>query len=100
MNNPATSCGSITHVDNQSVGEAVPVVGAPFDLVYFSDRVYGRADNYTLQVPVLLFNNNIGATVGESLLGRGFSQNFAPGTISGQTTETFFWDGKDANGNL
>lgn len=39
---PSCSLGSIIQNDNQSVGETVPVVGTPFDLVYFSDRVIGR----------------------------------------------------------
>ena len=36
--------GSIVAVENQSLGEAVDIVGTPFSLVYQSDRLPGRKD--------------------------------------------------------
>jgi len=81
----AVGCGSIIHNDNQAVGERVPVVGAPFDLVYFSDRVIGRAQAYTAQLTY--FDGSMIQYLGMYL----------PLPPSG--TGTFVWNGLDSSGN-
>ena len=79
---PAVGCGSIIHNDNQALGERVPVVGASFDLAYFSDRVPGRVQAYTIQT--------FAAGSWISYLGR-FSETGSGGT--------FVWDGFDSSMN-
>jgi RHS repeat-associated protein len=49
---PACVNGSIVHTDNQVVGESVKIVGAPFNLTYFTNRVVGRLGDYRLKVPL------------------------------------------------
>jgi hypothetical protein len=51
VDSPACQRGSIIHADHLSVGEPVPLVGTPFALVYFSDRVPGRAADYQVTYP-------------------------------------------------
>jgi RHS repeat-associated protein len=82
---PSSSCsaGSIIHNDNQALGETVPVVGVPFRLVYFSDRVAGRVQAYTAQVPYY-------GGMEVQYLGR-LSQVAPNGT--------FVWDGLDSSMN-
>lgn len=45
-------CGSIVELTNQVLGETIPVTGAPFSLIYKSDRVIGRGKDYKIAVPV------------------------------------------------
>jgi RHS repeat-associated protein len=82
----------------QILGEAVNLVGTPFSLHYQSDRVPGRTEAYTLQIPLS------GASVPASLLaidleilvaGRLFTQSFS--AAANQTT-AFTWDSQDAYG--
>lgn len=44
VEDPCRVSGSIIAVENQSLGEAVEIVGTPFSLVYQSDRLPGRKD--------------------------------------------------------
>lgn len=53
INRPVCALGSIIRTDNLSVGESVPVVGTPFNLVYFSDRVVGRKDDTSVSIPLI-----------------------------------------------
>jgi len=76
----------------------VQLAGTPFSLHYSSDRVRGRADNFTL--PFVLSNSTVPSSlkridlevlVGGTVTNRSFSAQ------PNQTT-TFVWDGKDAFG--
>ncbi|WP_413288247.1 RHS repeat domain-containing protein [Bdellovibrio sp. HCB337] len=49
---PKIVCGSIVHAETRIVGERIPIVGASFELSYFSNWVQGRAGDYTLTVPI------------------------------------------------
>src|SRR5205823_1843148 len=91
-------CGSIIGIQNQTLGESLPVTGTPFTLHYQSERTPGRNHAYTLEIPLS------GATIPASLkrielqisvAGRPFAQNFP---ASPSQTYTFIWDGKDAYG--
>ncbi|AZZ36482.1 hypothetical protein CIK05_06655 [Bdellovibrio sp. qaytius] len=48
----AIQCGSIILTDNQVLGETIPIVGANFDLAYFTNKVLGRSGDYTLHIPL------------------------------------------------
>jgi len=47
---PATKTKCILEVQNQVVGEALPIVGTPYELYYNSGRVPGRRANYRLNL--------------------------------------------------
>ena len=49
---PCKKKGSIIQCENQVLGEAVPIVGTPFDLEYFSDRVQGFRTPNQISIPV------------------------------------------------
>jgi RHS repeat-associated protein len=97
---PTCGSGSIIHTDNQSVGERVPVVGAPFDLVYFTDKVLGRAANYTVSSPVFAStvpSGVTGATITITYAGtRTYTHTYS---ATANTTDTFVWDGLDSSGH-
>ena len=96
----AGGCGSIIHIDSQAVGESVPVIGTPFSLVYFSDRVSGNAGNYTIQVPLTSSTVPSGTTsidVTLTIGSRVLSQTWSSPTANMSTS--FVWDGNDSSGN-
>jgi hypothetical protein len=87
---------SIVDFNNQSLIEAIPVAGTPFELRYDSERL-GRSQ-YTMTV------NVTGATVPAPLkratlainiAGRQFKFEYAPAT---NIRQEFTWDGKDSFG--
>ncbi len=90
--------GSVIGCENQTLGESVPLTGTPFQLHYQSDRVAGRRESFSLEIPVS------GSTLPASLkridleiavAGRTFTQSF-PSSPNQRTT--FTWDGLDAYG--
>ncbi len=101
---PAEPCtvesNSTIECETQTLRENVPIVGTPFSLGYRSDRVVGRTDRYTLQIPVTgatLPGPLQGVDVEITVAGRQFSQQFIP--VPNQIM-TFTWDGYDAFGHL
>ncbi|MCH7720809.1 MAG: hypothetical protein IH988_07440, partial [Planctomycetes bacterium] len=58
---PCEQSGSVVGCQTQTLGESVPVTGTPFTLNYISDRVPGRKDGNTLDIPLS------GASVPDSL---------------------------------
>jgi RHS repeat-associated protein len=94
---PQRQCGSEIDADRLSLGERIPVVGAPFDLVYSSDRTKGRASNYTATIPITKNpkNPNLSQVVLDISIGtRIITQTFS--TLSNGLSYDFVWDGKDA----
>ena len=98
LNDTSEECGSIIGVENQTLGESLPVTGTPWRLHYKSDRTPGRKDAYTLEIPVS------GATIPSSLrairvevdiAGRLYRQTFPPAP---NLTCTIVWDGLDIYG--
>ena len=51
-NDPCRQAGSIIGCETQTLGENLPVAGAPFNLVYQSDRVPGWKVGDTLRIPI------------------------------------------------
>jgi len=97
-NQPNQCEGSIVGCQNQTLGEALPVVGTPFSLYYKSDRVPGRTAAYS--VDIALSESSVPAGLKRIDLevlvaGRLFTQTFPP--TQNQRT-TFTWDGLDAYG--
>jgi len=97
---PCQRPGSIIGCQNQALGESVPVVGTSYNLRYESDRVPGRADNRTLNIPLS------GPTMPASLkridldiqvAGQDVTRSFSPTT---NMAYTFVWDDKDAYGRV
>lgn len=98
----ANSCGvpgSIIEVSNQVVGEVIPVVGAPFELVYYSNKVIGRTEDYISRIPItgqtyssavtnleLLIKNEVDSTV--------VSSSYYP---SSNIIYNYQWNGLDAS---
>lgn len=71
---PTNKCGSIIKVEDQIVGESIPIVGSNVDLNYFSNWTPGRVDDYKVVIP---FTGN--STSGELL---GGSIKFGSGSIT------------------
>ena len=91
-------CASIIGCELQTLGQALGVVGTPYQLVYQSNRVIGNLSGYSLEIPVsgevrdttLL---TIDLTI--QVAGNTFKERF--GKVSNETY-SFHWDGKDAFG--
>jgi len=95
---PCKSGGSIIECENQILGESIPLTGTTMSLQYASDRVPGRQQANTLNIPLS------GASVPASLkridleiylAGRKFEHS-----AEGKPNQkyTFTWDGKDGYG--
>ncbi len=100
LNDTSEECGSIIGVENQTLGESLPVTGTPWRLHYKSDRSPGRKEAYTLDIPVS------GPTIPASLrairvevdiAGRLYKAAFA---AAPNLTYTVVWDGLDIYGRL
>jgi RHS repeat-associated protein len=99
---------SIIEIENQVVGESVPIAGTPLTLNYRSNRVPGRKDAYQLTIP--LSGASVPASLSEIsfdvfVAGQHYAQSFpAPNcnvTNSCGLTNLvgqFTWDGNDAYG--
>jgi RHS repeat-associated protein len=94
----AQMCGSVIDCQNQALGEMVPVVGAPFQLVYRSDRTPGARAQSKLEIPVT--GRDVPAplkrvVVEVSVAGR--KETFEVPASPNRSVE-FRWDGRDAWG--
>jgi YD repeat-containing protein len=98
LDKDCTTSGSIIGIQDQTLGEVLPVTGTPFSIYYKSDRVPGRVDAYSLNIPLT------GATIPSGLNrvylviqveGQEIDLDFAP---SPNLSYNFVWDGKDAYG--
>ena len=91
-------CKSIVEVENQILGESIPISGTPFSLAYRSDRNTGYKNNYTLDIELT------GDTVPDGLRLVLLEVEIAGNRydwILGATpnlSQTFEWDGLDAFG--
>ncbi len=95
---PNESCGSIIENENQTLGEALDVVGAPIRLVYRSDRVPGRRDGFSLAIPLTdaSFPESLARVdVSVEVAGRLFEASYPPAP---NLVHDFAWDGLDAYG--
>ncbi|MGE0761880.1 MAG: PKD domain-containing protein [Bdellovibrionales bacterium] len=96
---PNYQCGG-SRIDRDSLilSESLPVVGAPFDLVYNSDRSPGWRNRHAIDVNLGINLNTTGMreiVLKSEVAGRVFTQSFAPqSTLNAR----FEWDGLDAYG--
>jgi RHS repeat-associated protein len=90
--------GSVIGVQNQTLGESVPITNTPITMNYKSDRVFGRREAYCLDIPLT------GKTIPEGMskitleieiVGRKYDSTFVP---QPNLTHHFEWDGIDAYG--
>jgi RHS repeat-associated protein len=96
---PVNNCGSIIQTSNQVLGESIPVVGASFKLVYFSNRVIGKRGDYKSTVQLT------GATVSSNVSGYTLSVKDELGNIlysnaydsTANQSYTYEWATADAN---
>jgi RHS repeat-associated protein len=96
---PDHKCGSTIQVQNQALGEWLPVDGAPLRLCYLSSRVPGRRSAWRLDVPLGADLPPGVRTVELEILVAGqrhaWSLEPRPGLV-----HTFDWDGRDAYGRV
>jgi RHS repeat-associated protein len=96
---PCKKKGSIIQCENQVLGELIPIVGTPFDLEYFSDRVPGFStpNQVSIQVtgPTPPPPDVKRVEVEVQIAGRRIINQIA--AIPNQSLD-FEWDGKDAYG--
>jgi RHS repeat-associated protein len=94
-----SATGSIIHITDQVVGETIPVVGAPFELVYFSDRVTGRKESYIARITISR------SQISDAVTGYNIQIKDEAGTILDNTdyapaadiTHLYEWNGLDSS---
>ncbi len=89
--------GSIINCANQTLGEALNLVGTPFSLHYQSNRAAGATAAASLEIPLtnVLPNDITGVELEIAIAGKIINQHFSPAP---NLSTTFAWDGKDAYG--
>jgi RHS repeat-associated protein len=90
--------GSVIGVQNQTLGESIPITNTSMTMHYKSDRVFGRREAYCLDIP--LTGKTIPQGMSEvkleiEIFGRKIDSTFTP---QPNLTHHFEWDGKDAYG--
>jgi hypothetical protein len=90
--------GSAIEIQSQTLGETLPIAGAPFDLHYRGDRVPGRKNAFS--IPIILSGASIPATLKRieliiDVAGKHYAQSFA---AAPNLSTTYAWDGLDAYG--
>jgi len=123
--NPCMMSSCIIEVENQVLGERIPLSGTGYELDYSSAVVAGRRANYrlNLQVPAPFLqalpggiflcrpnrtpecqsegvptNYRVDSTVSVSVAGREFAMTSKNAAIGADTTWFFEWDGRDGYG--
>jgi RHS repeat-associated protein len=101
-NCPVTASGSIIQIENQTVGESIPLTGVPFALNYSSGRVPNRTSEQSLRIQLVPSSPSYVSTVlsvDVTVIVAGRTLNYTfPTPISGQTFD-FAWDGLDSSSN-
>lgn len=91
-------CGSVINIENQTLGESVPIIGTPFSLSYSSALTEESKFNY--QVPIKLCESTFPASLRSvklimKIAGHKFEQDFEP---TSNLIYNFTWDGNDNYG--
>ncbi len=92
------SAGSVIGLQDQTLAESIPVTNTGLSLNYKSDRVFGRREAYTLDIPVtgsVVPSGASNISLDIEIVGRKFSFTFP---IQPNLTYHFVWDGMDAYG--
>ena len=90
--------GSIIHPQTQTLGEAVGLVGTPFQLHYVSDRLPGRTTARTLEIPATSATLPPGVKRVEMEILVAGQRHTATLPAQPNQTYTFVWDGHDGYG--
>jgi len=90
--------GSVIQIQQQSLGETLPVIGTPLNLWYTSDRINSYKENYHLHIPIS--GNKVSnfvekMNVAINIAGRTIQYSYLPDT---NVSCDYIWDGKDAYG--
>jgi RHS repeat-associated protein len=88
--------GSVIGVQDQTLSESIPVTNTGMSLNYKSDRVFGRKEAYTLDIPLTgttLPQGISDITLDVEIVGKKYSYSFSP---QANLTYHFVWDGMDA----
>ncbi len=96
LDRPRPADGALLELDNQLLGERLPLAGTPFSLSYRSDRVRGSSSQRTLTIPVTgasVSNTSSGELVEVLVAGQRHVFELPP--LPNQSL-TFTWDGLDA----
>ncbi|MBK6686015.1 MAG: putative Ig domain-containing protein [Deltaproteobacteria bacterium] len=93
-------CGSIIETQDQTLGERTGIIGTGLQLNYRSDRVPGRRNAYTAEIPVSGSSVPTGATaIRLAVSTAGKHEEFLLPATPNQTF-SYLWDGKDAYGRF
>lgn len=98
---PCSKPGSIVELQTQVLGEAMPIQGTPFELVYRSDNVPGNKTLAGVDIPVTLGPTPaslLGIRLTVSVAGQRFMTTF--NQVPTNLTYRFTWDGRDGFGRL
>jgi len=109
---PCEEQGCIIEIENQVLGETIPLTGIPFNLNYRSDRTPGRTANYSLDIPlqdeVLIASEGqpkrieLSVQIGGQRINKTFSNEAKDNPDGVLETElyTLEWDGRDSFGRV
>ncbi|HEU4582448.1 MAG TPA: RHS repeat-associated core domain-containing protein, partial [Polyangiaceae bacterium] len=96
LDHPTLAPGSTIELENQLLGEQLPLAGTPFHLAYRSDRVPALAAQHSIDIPVTgpsVSSTLAGESVEVSIAGQRHVFQFPP---QPNQAFTFTWDGLDA----
>jgi len=101
VHKPQSMCGSMIQLDNQVVGETIPVVGGNFDLSYVSNRVVGRRGDYSIRTLISPFTFAQPDVTGYEItiwdkdpLTQLYRKSYKP-DLANTFTDNFVWKGND-----
>lgn len=100
--NAAEQCGSIVGVDNQTVGESIPLVGTKFSFTHFSHMSGGRSIDYKLNVRITGSTATPGTDSYKLKIVKG-NDVYLPETVltnAANLSYLYLWNGKDLSGNV
>jgi RHS repeat-associated protein len=98
---PCHKKGSDIDIQNQVLGEYLPVTDTPFSLHYSSDMVPGRISSRQLKIPIRAGDASLQAQqiiVQVLVAGQEWQQTFDGSSTTPNQTVTYTWDGKDVYG--
>jgi RHS repeat-associated protein len=95
---PNNKCGSIVKVQNQTVGEAVPIVGTNITMNYFSFWAQGRVGDYRITVPIAGNSVRDDITAFDVVVKDGSTVLDTASFVNNQTNVaySYYWNGLDS----